>query len=651
MPWHDCDSNIQVAIRWAHDAFLQTKKQQRMLFCVTVFALAVYNLAGTGNTLIGSWTFRGLSNSRSTTAGRTTSSSSGSSNSSNTSETRVTKSTAIAAFESRKWQATTGLSAMRAQDRMTTAFSSRTMVLDRGFPRSRSQWRPCALERVFQSKKTSADPVTVVVVGGSTAARPGKKHCSLDEQDGRHSGQLNKKLAELAAAQQLILGNHSLDEHIMKFQVRNYAQGGSNSVTQALLMDGYINPNETDIIIWDFLTNGMLLVNFANFFSWNSFVHAHAISHSCVDSCAGGGPKERAQKLDFWLTRIYVLFQDAQRPLPLIVILCLWVDGARDVLGSSDHNESNLLDSRPQSFYGPLLDKFKEFGWDIALLNVGGAVNSTILTTPRGKISLLLEDTNHANCAGTGLMGDMIQHLFYTNLAMETCTLERLQEEPPKPSLPTPLSVRTEEMTKEKWRPWWQDMFRPDVKIGSLSVWEPTVPNLTNLRLENDTSWQQMLRKWPPVLMSTHSQGRDDKKMGVVLPKCSTTKNKTTASAVMVRIPLREPNLKWLAIGVSDSESTSVYVNGVNVNDKGYAPDWHHGPTPFKLWIDLRGYITELEQADVQTISFCHFKGDLSRDSRRAPALNFLAGIIGPPTGRKSIVSYNRREKDNFTVS
>jgi len=156
----------------------------------------------------------------------------------------------VEAFHSRKLQAAVALHVMEAKDSFTTEFSSRSVALQKGFP-PQFQWKPCVLERIFQKKQQ----IQVTLVGGSTAARA-PNNCTGSK--GRYSNILQDQLHQNAQALPALKNSTHSQYHkaLMQFQVHNMAKGGTNSVTNSLLIDIYINPNKTDIIIWDFLANG-----------------------------------------------------------------------------------------------------------------------------------------------------------------------------------------------------------------------------------------------------------------------------------------------------------------------------------------------------------------------------------------------------------
>ncbi|CAB9514577.1 expressed unknown protein [Seminavis robusta] len=590
------------------------KKHRKLLLAIFAVALVVVHLANeAGKLLLLPWdasTSASLSSKSIAIACINGNSTTGSSHSKEEATEKM--------WKSHKLQAAVALRVMEERDIMTTPFSSRELALQKTFP-SNLQWTPCALERIFQQKlkkhNNQGTPiqVNIAVVGGSTAARPGDRcarHHSTTttvtttKPDGRHSGQLHQKLNQEFIQHQALLDTTrstsinttttttTHDNLSMKFQVYNCAQGGTNTVTSAMLMDGCVNAANTDIIIWDFLVN---------------------------DEAGGGGTKEENRKMDFWLTRVHAHFAKAGKPPPPIVLLHLWGDRAMTNVNKYKGKRKvfDILDRKPHRYLGRLLTKYIESGWDIAMINVAAAINGTALSQ---NVKLLLDETTHASCAGTSLMGDMIQHLFYTNVASESCTLQNaLTEPPPQPVVPLPHSLREPKMpspiSEAKWTPLWHDLFREDARIGSLSVWKPVEANLTNLHLL--PGWQATIDSWPTRLTAKHRAGRFDIKNGLVLPECANTTQ-------MLNFYLQEPDLKWLGFNMKGGER-HVYVNGMELLEVKARPhDWCFGFTQISHWVNLKNYTAiRLPEDGIYTISFCHTTPTKATE----PTLSFFIGV------------------------
>jgi hypothetical protein len=166
--------------------------------------------------------------------------------------------------QQRSFMAQSALTYMKTNNHLTTEFSNRKQVLQKGFPR---QWNPCVLERIFQQRDEAAaaasiPKLTIALVGGSTAARPGN-HCQKNSQ-GRYSDMLQNKLDQVMLRYSNKNNNNTADDNdsnisslpTMKMIVENLAQGATITVDNAIVMDQFFVPGQTDVIVWDFWVNG-----------------------------------------------------------------------------------------------------------------------------------------------------------------------------------------------------------------------------------------------------------------------------------------------------------------------------------------------------------------------------------------------------------
>jgi hypothetical protein len=156
--------------------------------------------------------------------------------------------------QQRSFMAQSALTYMKTNNHLTTEFSNQQQVLQKGFPR---QWNPCVLEQ------QSIPKLTIALVGGSTAARPGS-HCRNNSQ-GRYTDMLQNKLDQVMVRYNnnknnntTANANHNSSSIIpmMIIIVRNLAQGATITVDNAIVMDQYFVPGQTDVIVWDFWING-----------------------------------------------------------------------------------------------------------------------------------------------------------------------------------------------------------------------------------------------------------------------------------------------------------------------------------------------------------------------------------------------------------
>lgn len=459
------------------------------------------------------------------------------------------------ALERRRDQAALGLQEMQTNRVFEAPFTTPQKVMLSGFP---TAWNQCALERRFQQEPGSH--LHVSVVGGSTAARPGN-NCPdpTTQTDGRYSALLDQKLQP---------------HQDLKFSVRNLAQGGTTSVVASFLLDGLIDPLETDIIVWDFLVN---------------------------DTAYNGGMQETVRKLDFFLTRVQKLYAHAKRPPPPIVLLYLWRDQPRNWL----INNSSLNGKVGME----LVQKYIDLGWNIAIVNVGATIASASL---RDNPDLLLDDNHHPSCKGTNLIADMIRHLFYTNI--QQCTLEALQLQPPlgdNTLLEVPPHAQTWAETTTPRKELWNDLF--EGKVGSISAWVPQTPSRTTLlKVES----LHAIDRWQKRVLEKADGGRDDRKFGFLLPKC-------LASGFLL-LPLKEPNLRWLGFSLEDD--TKLEINSKPVPTTKDAT-WNFGVTRITHWIQ----ITPEMQSTSYEIMLCNTIDNQGIDRH----LQYIIGVsVEDPSGQ-----------------
>ncbi|CAB9504921.1 expressed unknown protein [Seminavis robusta] len=462
------------------------------------------------------------------------------------------------------------LQAMVQRGAMNSNISSRDQVLQHGFPRL---WEPCVLlERLLVANNKTLE---VVVLGGSASARPARDCTVEQEMPAQYSNLLQQRLSTMHSSS-------DDDDTLPKFRIINRAQGSMSSTTNALLMDQLIDPLTTDVIVWEFYIN---------------------------DECGaqGGGPSEQVRKLEFWLTRVQAIFAQAGRPPPPIILLYLWPKGAGNRLKRNETNTLKKVDPK-----GSLLvidDHSYYRGWDIAVLNVAAAVDtSTVLANP----SLLFDDAHHPSCTGVNLIADMLQHVFVTNLAAEQCstttTNGKIQQQHKRDGYGRPPHVGNMD---SRWELLWTDLFRQNARLGSLTAWEPRIHhNASNLQVENMAE----IYHWPnKTLVGKANPGRQDRKYAFVLPTCQTQEP--------LNITLLEPNLKWLGMSLTGNH---IWLS-LNHNKPVKLPEpdtsWNFANVFINQWIPVR---QEVGEADKYVLSLC------SSDSESIAYFQHLVGVSIP---------------------
>lgn len=373
--------------------------------------------------------------------------------------------------------------------------------------------------------------LSIAVVGGSVVARPGDDCIDPNpEVDGRYSGLLQRKL------------HADLD-----VSVENWGEGATSSLTRALRLDAVINPLETRIIVVDFLIN----------------------DDADADRAGGGDKLWIARKLDLFLTRLKSHYASAQQQPPAIALLYHWQ-------AFGDY----LIPSHP------IIESYRKLGWDIAVISLWPAFDEAAITG-NNFIKVLMDDGIHPNCAVTHLLADMLQHLLYSNLA--ECEADNPQQETPPQLLPPHEESWTSANTP--YPPLWKDIFREDAKIGSISLWEPRPTNITTaLNMEN----LDEVASWPGEIQSKIDPGRLDRKIGFVIPRCTTPDSG-------LHFNLKEPDLAWIGLGVPWGRNVFVTVNGREYNTEEYVQEnWGAGVTHLSHWVPLRE-----EKADKYNIKIC----------------------------------------------
>jgi len=237
-------------------------------------------------------------------------------------------------------------------------------------------------------------------------------------------------------------------------------------------------------------------------------------------------------------------------------------------------------------FYGDIIQRYLDFGWDIQVVNVGAAVNSTVLAR---NVKYLFDDNHHPGCNGVHLISDLIQHAIYTNLAA-TCPTN-------PPALPTehfPIPAHKEILgdVSPQWNDLWTDLFRHDARIGSYTPWKPTA-NITDLHLAN----RQAIDEFETYNLGKSSIFRTDRKPGYIIPSCK------NASTPPINFVLDEPDLKWIGLSHDMDNTLRVSINNMTVKVKDDA-SWNiAGKVWFRQWIHLP--TRKVPQADSYTLTLC----------------------------------------------
>lgn len=408
-----------------------------------------------------------------------------------------------------------------------------------------------------------------------------------------------------------------LQEHLQNdwdgtidWHVTNMAQGAEVSAQGALFFDSTIDKDRTDVIVWDYSIN---------------------------DSSNQGGTQEEVRKLDFWLTRLRQYYDDT--PPPPIVLTYLWPHraGIRLSRGLID-----TLDKQPLTYLGDLLDAYRGLGWDIALVNLGAAVDVPAL---QRNFRLLFDDSAHPGCGGTQLLADMLQYTLLHNLAQDCPSNLLGQRGELLPSLPTPPETPWPDLTTTL-PDLWVDLFDSRAVIGSFSAWVPRVENghsNLNWTIHDYIHPNDNTSSWPLETLDMHTQAsREDKKYGYRLTRCSENQPLT--------ITLHEaPDLKWLGLALRGSGGIRLEINRQPIHNlrDHQVQKWDYGQQFLTHWIPILENIQQSPNTNATNanttatttfyeLSFCHANTYTQQQILREPPtqelpnLQYLIGVSLP---------------------
>ena len=176
----------------------------------------------------------------------------------------------------------------------------------------------------------------------------------------------------------------------------------------------------------------------------------------------------------------------------------------------------------------------------------------------------------------------------------------------------------------DRWEGLWSDLFREDVRTGSITGWEPRRYNQTNFNLGNPVEVQA----WSTVLLGVAAPQREDRKRAFLLPTCS---SKTHG----LEIQLLEPDLKWIAMTVREA-TMRIAINGIVIPQKRLKSSWQTNQrlnlreTQLNTWINVQEQVpraenytitlcTAADPVDEEIEHFEHFVGVMVPTSRSGP--------------------------------
>lgn len=453
-----------------------------------------------------------------------------------------------------------GLQGIEQRSAFDTNVTKKETVLSNGYPLS---WHSCTLARQVMRKQkdhkgSPNNTLEIVILGGSLSSASGRAcqtMASYDEQkldplSGRYSNVLQNVLDSDAEKFIRTSQSSSIDETAnaaassisnlsstgtapLRFNIRNMAQGGTDSVWAGLHIDKLINPLNTDVLIWEFAVND---------------IHPPDDPDGYKDQQRHESIKdEYSRKLDFWLRRVHSIFSLAGKPPPPILLLYTWDFGIGNKPAAyilENGLEASTLNQNTWS----LIRKCQKRGWNIQVIHVGASINRTLFASDP---SLLLDDLHHPGCHGIHLLADMIQYALYSNIHECHETHDKWLQNTPleggsdhEDVLLSPESngilVATDPTDLTTL------LFEDDIRMGSWTAWTPSIDSSSSLPIM-DTSEivYPFLQNEMPQSVSPF---REDRKLSVLLPACSSD----ISGGSLFSLTILQSNIAWLGLDLSD---------------------------------------------------------------------------------------------------
>jgi hypothetical protein len=268
-----------------------------------------------------------------------------------------------------------------------------------------------------------------------------------------------------------------------------------------------------------------------------------------------------------------------------------------------------------------MIDDYRSLGLDIAVVEVGNVVQQEAVgKNPK----LLFDDGHHPGCGGVQMIANMLQYVFYHNLAQD-CPDDN---SPVGASISaTNLFISPHETTLGGNDPFhrqlWDNLFRDDVEIASITAWEPRIHNASNLQVANGS---ELFAQWPTVMAGKADPLRQDRKNSYVVPHCARLPE--TTPYIPKQITLLEPNLKWLGLALGkNGENTVLHVNGIPISTRARVPPWSYGLVWISQWVPVFELVPKAES---YVISLCHNNTNMTVAAQRGENFMHLVGVSAP---------------------
>lgn len=439
-------------------------------------------------------------------------------------------------------QAQAALDHIQANGDFDTAMTTYSSIV--GNPRVFPQpWNPCVLPRALQQQLTlNKDNFQIVLVGGSPSSVSAAK-CTTPDDDysGRWSNMLETQLNNRSSSSRL------------QFQVSNMAQGNTDSAVNAIMLDQLIDPYRTDLIVHEFGINDQ----------------------------ANSSPEMQALQLDIWMGSLHALYAPHNRKPPPILLLYLWEYQAAK---HPDRIRQQGLEAATFSNQQKVTEYYRtQLKWDIAVVNVAGGVNHTIVADDT---KTLMDDNHHPSCVGMHLISAIVQQAIWSSLTLVTVNHHNDTNAnatatansnssgycPEQPDENAPLNSNTTThphmhnpvpQGNRRYHDMFQALYQEGTRLGSLTAWEPTAntstapPNKWNLTVTTSNGTKPKL-----VLTARASHNRQDRKVAFVVPPCQ-------EGSLNISIP-ETYDVEWLGIsyergkgGIAGNSNPEARINGV----------------------------------------------------------------------------------------
>ncbi|CAB9514062.1 expressed unknown protein [Seminavis robusta] len=436
------------------------------------------------------------------------------------------------------------------------------------------KWNSC----ILTSKSWPANTLNIALLGGSASALS-PFHCFPPENPmaGRYSNILQEKLQETTSN----WSHHDHDNHdepsaTIHFHVHNFAQGGTDSFDNALVVDHLMDPYNTDLIIREFSVNDGLNLDV---------------------------PRRRGDvtgHLDLWMARVYSLFAAAGiSPPPPLLLLHLW-----------DYDEGKHLEEMKLS--GHLRDQVLQrqwdvirhyqsiMNWDIQVINVARGINGTVVAD---NVEALLDDPLHPSCTANQLISSMVHYALLENIGAHCTSHSTLQQtSTPPQQQPTELKpFRPAERDPFLANPFF-DAFVQGHLVARVASMSPELPHAPNVSNFNSQTMQSLALMDSLVVNSDREDYRRmDRKTFWRLPGCQEDNDKQP-----LQFTLHEPDLEYLAFRLTNMQRQMWFRITINNGiSKDFTPDSPLSHQRFTVLWKIADILAASTRAQQYHLSFC----------------------------------------------